>query len=80
MRKTTIEVVSKDGEVVYENFQAVAKKVGEDCRHTSTKCHEGIAQSKWHASEGECAKRTCERRLLLIIVMNRTLVVARISI
>ena len=80
MSKTTIKVVSKDGEVFYENFQAVAKKVGEDCCHASLKCHGGVAQPEWHASEGKCAKRTCEHRLLLIVEMNHNLVVARISI
>ena len=41
--KTAVEVVSKDGEVVHENFQAVAKKVGEDFWHALLKCHGGIA-------------------------------------
>ena len=31
-------------------------------------------------SEGECSKRTCERRLLLIVGMNSNLIVARISV
>ena len=78
--KTTIEFVSKYGEVVHENFQAIAKKVREDCHHASLKCRGGVAQSKWHASEGKCAKSTCERHLLLIIGMDRNQVVARISV
>ena len=80
MSKTVVEVVPKDGEVIHENFQAVAKKVGEDYRHALLKCRGGVAQSKWHASEGEYGKRTCERRLLLIVGMNHILVVARLSV
>ena len=80
MSKTALKVVSKDEKNVHENFQAIAKKVGEDCRHTSLKGRGGIAQSEWHASEGECAKRTCEHRLLLIVAMNCNLIVARISV
>ena len=79
MSKTTLEVISKDEKVINENFQAVAKKVGEDCRHASFKCRGGVAQSEWHAFEGKCAKRTCERHLLLIIGINRDLVIAQIS-
>ena len=37
------EVVFKEGEVVHENFQVVAKKFGEDCRHASLKCYGGAA-------------------------------------
>ena len=40
----------------------------------------GVAQSEWHASEGEGAKRTCECRLLLILGMNSYLIIARISV
>ena len=80
MSKTTLKIVSKDAEVVHENFSSVAKEVGEDCRHTSLKRRGGVAQSEWHASQGECAKGTCERRLLLIVKMNSNLIVARISI
>ena len=80
MSKKTLKVISKDEKVAHENFQAIAKKVGEDCRHASLKCPVGVAQSKWHASEGECVKETCERRLLLIVRMNHNLVVTRISI
>ena len=80
MGKRTLKVVSKDKKVVHEKFKAIAKKVGEDCRHALLKCCGGGAQSKWHASEGECAKRVCERCLLLIVGMNCNLVVARISV
>ena len=66
--------------MVLENFQAVTKKVKEDCRHTSLKGREGVAQSEWHESEGEWAKRTCERRLIMIIGINVNLIVARISV
>ena len=76
MSKTTFEVVSKDAEVVHENFQAVTKKVEEDCCHASLKGRGGITQSKLHASEGECAKGTYKHRLLLIVGMNCNLVVA----
>ena len=37
-----IEVVSKDGEIVYEDFKTVAKEVGEDCPYTPQKCREGV--------------------------------------
>ena len=80
MSKTTLKVVSKDEKVIHENFQADAKKVREDCHHTSLKGCRDIAQYEWHASEGECAKRTCECCLLLIVGMNRNLVVAQISV
>ena len=76
MSKTNLIIVSKDGEIFHENFQAVAKNVREDCRHTSLKGHGGVAQSEWHASEGKCAKETCKHRLLLIVWMNYNLVVA----
>ena len=78
--KTTLKVISKDEKVFHENFQATAKKVGEDCHHVSLKCCGGVAQSKWHASKGECAKRTCERHLLLIVRMNHNVIVARIFV
>ena len=78
--KTTFEVVSKDGEIIYEDFYAIAKKVGEDSRHTSLEGRGGVAQSEWHASEGEGAKRTCEHRLLLIVGVDSNLIVARISV
>ena len=78
--KTAVKVISKDREVVYENFQVVSKKVRKDCSHASWKCRGGVAQSKWHACEGEFSKRTCERHLLLIVGMNQNLVVAQISI
>ena len=74
---TTLKIISKDAEVVHET---VAKEVKEDCRHTSLKGRGGVAQSKWHASEGECDKGTCERRLLLIVEMNDNLIVAQISV
>ena len=44
--KTTLKFNSKDGKVVHENFQAVAKKVREDCRHASFKGRGGVAQSE----------------------------------
>ena len=50
--KTTIEVVYKDREVVHENFQAVAKKVGEDCRHASLKCRRGGGGGGLHSPNG----------------------------
>ena len=37
MSKTVVEVVSKDGEFLHENFQDVAKKVREDYRHALLK-------------------------------------------
>ena len=80
MSKTTVEVISIDKEVIHENFQDITKKVGEDCHHASLKYCTGVAQSKWHACEGEYAKRTCERRLLLIFGMDYNLVVAQISV
>ena len=46
--KTAVKIISKDREVVHENFQDVAKKVREDCRHASLKYRRCIAQSKWH--------------------------------
>ena len=42
--------------------------------------HGGIAQSEWHASEGEGAKRTCERCLLLIVGVDSDLIIARVSV
>ena len=80
MSKTTVEVIFKDGEVVHENFQAVTKKVGEDFRHALLKCREGECEGECHVSKGECAKRTCECHLLLIVGMNRNLVVTRIFV
>ena len=76
MSQTAFEVVSKFGEIAPENFKSVAKKFGEDYRHASLKSCGGVAQSEWHASEGKGAKQICERRLLLIIGMNRNLIVA----
>ena len=76
MSKTTLKAVSKDREIIYENFQAVAKKVGEDFNHASLKGCGGVAQSERHAFEGECCKRTCERRHLLIFRVNCSVVVA----
>ena len=78
--KTSLEVVSKDGEIIHEDFLTVAKKVGEDSRHTSLEGRRGVAQSEWHASEGEGAKRTCERCLLLIVGVDSNLIIARISV
>ena len=80
MRKATLKIVSKEIEVVHENFKTIAKKVGEDRRHTSLKGRRGVAKSEWHVSEGEGAKRTCERHLLLIVGMNSNLIVAQISV
>ena len=81
MSKTSIEVVSKDGEIVHENFKTVAKKVREDGRHTSLEGRGGVAQSKWHASESEGAKRTSERGLLLIVGgVDSNLIIARVSV
>ena len=57
MSQTAFEVVSKDGKIIYQNFQAIAKKFREDCRHISLKGHGGVAQPECHAFEGECAKR-----------------------
>ena len=39
--KTAVEVILKDRGVIHENFQAVAKKVREDCCHVSLKCRWG---------------------------------------
>ena len=64
----------------FKPFARVTKKVREDCLHASLKCCEGIAQFEWHASEGEGAKRTCERHLLLIVGVDSNLIVARISV
>ena len=59
---------------------SVAKKVTKNCRHASLEGRGGVAQSEWHASKGEGAKRTCERRLLLIVGVDSNLIVARISV
>ena len=80
MSQTAFEVISKDGKIVYQNFQAIAKKVREDCHHTSLKGRRGIAQSECHAFEGECAKKTCECHLFLIVGVSCNLIVARISV
>ena len=48
--------------------------------HTSLEGRGGVAQSEWHVSEGEGAKRTCERRLLLIVRVDSNPIVVRISI
>ena len=39
-----------------------------------------VAQSEWHASESEGAKRTSERGLLLIVGVDSNLIVARVSV
>ena len=70
--KIVVEVVSIDGEVIHENFQAVAKKVREDSN--------GRCTIQMASFEAECVKRTCEHRLLLIVGMDCNLVLARISI
>ena len=41
------EVISKDGEIIHENFETVAKKVREDCHHTYLEYHGGL-----HSSNG----------------------------
>ena len=55
-------------------------EVEEDHHHTLLKGRGGVAHSEWHASEGEYAKGTCERHLLLIVGGNGNLIVARISV
>ena len=40
----------------------------------------GVAQSEWHASEGEGAKRISERGLLLIVGVDSNLILARVSV
>ena len=55
-------------------------KVREDSRHASLEGRGGVAQSEWHASEGDGAKRTCEHCLLLIVRVDSNLVIAQIFI
>ena len=78
--KKTFEVVSKDGEIVHEVFYGVAKKVRKYCHHASLEGRGGIAQSEWHAFEGDGAKRTSERGLLLIVEVDRNLIIAQVPV
>ena len=80
MSKTTFEVISKDGEIVHEDFKAIAKKVRKNCRHALLEGCGGVAQSEWHASEGEGDKRTSEQVFSLIVGVDSNLIVARISV
>ena len=42
MSQTGIEVVSKDEEIVDEDFETVAKKIEEDCCYASLECRMGV--------------------------------------
>ena len=42
MSQKTIEVISKDGQIIHEDFENFAKEVGEDCRHTLLECRGGV--------------------------------------
>ena len=56
------------------------RKSEKNCRHASLEGHGGITKSEWNAFEGESAKQTSERSLLLIIGVDSNLIVARVSV
>ena len=52
------------------------RKSKKNCRHASLEGRGCVAQSEWHVSEGEGAKKTSERGLLLIVGADSNLIVA----
>ena len=78
--QAAVVVISKDEEIVHEDFETVDKKIGEDCRLTSIECHGGITLSEWHLSKTKRAKGTCKLYLFWIIRINSNLVIGRVSI
>ena len=62
-----------DTKVIHENIHYVLNQISKDGHHATLKGRKSIAQAEWHSPVGKRAIWACERRLPLVIWVDRGL-------